>query len=201
MENLSGNLTIPVYQFLAIMGALFMVTGAALLIAPGMTMKWIKLMNAWIDTDRWFKYMDREVKTEAFVYRRHRWFGVFIVGACAWIFWTLTLHHPVDTFYRWSPDSISPVLRDWLVSSSLFLVRLFTGIFILLGLVIFFRPSLLKNLESSVNRWVDTGVAKLLETTHREPDEYLVHHPRLLGGFVLCAGLYLVLSAAVALLN
>jgi hypothetical protein len=67
--------------------------------------------------------------------------------------------------------------------------------------MIFFRPSLLKNLESSVNRWVDAGVAKALETPHREPDEYLVHHPRLLGGFVLCAGLYLMLSAVVALLN
>jgi hypothetical protein len=201
MENLSANLTMLVYQFLAIMGILFMVTGAALLIAPGMSMKWIKLMNVWIDTDRWFQYMDREMKTEAFVYRHHRWFGVLIVGACTWIFWTLTLHHSVDTFYLWSPDSISPVLRDWLVSSTVFLLRLFTGVFILLGLMIFFRPSLLKNLESSVNRWVDAGVAKALETPHREPDEYLVHHPRLLGGFVLCAGLYLMLSAVVALLN
>jgi len=201
MENLSANLTIPVYQFLAIMGAFFMVTGAALLIAPLMTMKWINLMNVWIDTDRWFGYMDREMKTEAFIYRHHRWFGVFIVGACTWIFWTLTLHHPLDTFNLWSPDSIGPVLRDWLISSTVFLVRLFTGLFIMVGLVIFFRPSLLKNLESSANRWVDTGVTKALETPHREPDEYLVHHPRLLGGFVLCAGLYLVLSAAVALLN
>ena len=50
-----------------------------------------------------------------------------------------------------------------------------------------------------MNRWIDTDVVTPLDTPHREADEYLVRHPRLIGSFIFCAGLYLILSAALML--
>jgi len=199
MESLHADAYLIINQFLAIMGGLFLCVGLLLLIIPGTTLKIIRFLNVWIDTDRWLNYLNSELKSEAFIYRHHRFFGIFILLASIWIFWIFVISYTVEDFQVEAISNLSPVINDWLIHSVIFLIRFLSVGFIFLGLIIFLRPSLLKAMERPMNRWINTDVATSLDVPHREADEYLVRHPRLVGSFVFCAGLYLVLSAALML--
>ena len=199
MDVLTGDAYLLVNQFLIVMGSAFLVTGLSLLLFPDKTLEIIRQLNVWVDTDRWFDYLNTELKSEAFIYRHHRIFGTFILLASLWIFWVFVVSHPSDDFQFLGVFELSDTVDAWLTGSIIFLIRLVSVFFIITGLVVLIRPSLLKMLEQKMNRWIDTDVSGSLETPHKGADEYLVQHPRLIGGFVLCAGAYLVLSAAVML--
>ncbi len=199
MSGESGSVYLLINQFLAIMGAVFCLVGMLLIIVPSRTLKIIGLLNVWVDTDRWFSILNSGVKSEAFIYRHHRMFGGLILLASCWILWTLVLHQSAAEFRNLTVPGLSPAASGWLMDSVLFLISLTSVFFMVLGLVIFTRPSLLKALERSMNRWVEAGVTARFNKSHHEADDYLARHPRLIGVFILCAGLYLVLSTAVML--
>ncbi|MCG8325078.1 MAG: hypothetical protein MI673_06135 [Thiotrichales bacterium] len=199
MQDMFSNAYVLINQFLAIMGLIFLVAGAALLLMPATTLKIIQLANTWIDTDRWFSVLDNEVTSEAFIYRHHRVFGAIILIASIWIFRVFVIRHSVGDFQALLITGPGSIAQDWLVHSFIFLIRMLSVLFVVLGCIIFFRPSLLKSVEHALNRWITTDVDTSLETPHKGADEFLSHHPRLSGGFVFCAGLYLSLSAALML--
>ncbi len=94
------------------------------------------------------RLLDRQWRIERLVYRHHRIFGLLMIAAGSFCLWQLTR------------AELSAVL-DGGSSASILLWALLLGqaFTLLVGMVVFFRPSLLKPLETISNRWHDLDVS------------------------------------------
>jgi hypothetical protein len=64
---------------------------------------------------------------------------------------------------------------------------------LIIGSIILIRPSLLKGVETWGNTWVSTRhTTRFLDTPHSGIDSLAACHPRLMGGFLLLGGLYVL---------
>ena len=189
------------YQLILGFGLVFIVLGLFLLCFPGTCLRFITFLNIWVDTSGWFSFLNKRIKTEQVFYHHHRLFGLFIFLASLWILYVFLYQYSVNDTSLRNLIGLDSVLSDWLVASCIFLLRFFSLIFIILGGLIFFRPSALKYLEQKLNFWVNTDPDATLEIPHQEAEEFLARQPRLMGAFIAAAGLYLTLSAAVLLLG
>ncbi|MEE4303608.1 MAG: hypothetical protein V2J19_05595 [Wenzhouxiangella sp.] len=94
------------------------------------------------------RLLDRQWQIERLVYRHHRIFGLLVIAAGSFCLWRLTR------------TELTAVL-DGRSSASILLWVLLAGqaFNLLVGLVVFFRPSLLKPLETISNRWHEWDVS------------------------------------------
>ncbi|NBB91647.1 MAG: hypothetical protein GVY32_00580 [Gammaproteobacteria bacterium] len=117
--------------------------------------------------------LDRQWRLERLAYRHHRLFGGLVVLA--------------GTFFLWQATrtELAELLGDHSTASVLLWCLLVgQGFNILVGLVVFFRPSLLKPLESVSNRWHDLDLAR----QHRLA-------PRTVAALLALVGLILLLGS------
>lgn len=118
--------------------------------------------------------LDHQWRLERLAYRHHRLFGGLVVAVGAFFLWQATR------------TELAGLLGDRSTASVLLWCLLAgQGFNILVGLVVFFRPSLLKPLESVSNRWHDLDLAR-----HRRLS------PRTVAALLALVGLMLLLGSA-----
>lgn len=88
------------------------------------------------------RLLDRQWRIERLIYRHHRLFGLLILAAGTFCVWQFTRAE----LYGLLRDGSSAAVMLW----TLLLAQ---GFNLLIGLVIFLRPSLLKPVETFSNRW------------------------------------------------
>lgn len=88
------------------------------------------------------RLLDRQWRIERLVYKHHRIFGLIVLAAGAFCIWQMTRAELIVFFNGGSP-----------LSSLTWMLLLAQGFNLLIGLVILFRPSLLKPVEAFSNRW------------------------------------------------
>lgn len=114
-------------------GLISVIAGLGLLVAPA------RLRRAYRESP--LARFDRTVNMERFLYRHHRPFGLLVAAGAG--FSALTL---VSLAELWSALQAPIGLMVLLVAAN--------AVALLLGLVIFFRPSLLKRPETIANQWL-----------------------------------------------
>ncbi len=190
-----------VYQLIAFFGLVFMLLGLMLLLLPGLTTRFFNLMNVWIDTRGWFSSWRQTHRIEPMFYRHHKLFGGLIFLASLWIFITFTFLYSTDDFQFSVLYGMSSAMQRWFIESITFILQVSSFIFIGLGLVVLIRPSAMKAIEDSMNKWVNTEPGEALDRQYQRPQIYSMQHPRLAGALIFCSGLYLFVSGAVLLLK
>lgn len=95
------------------------------------------------------------------------------------------------TLQRWSsmlPAKMLQALLDALVLGAL----IFSAVTLLLGLLIFFRPSLLRGLEQQANQWISLRRAtKMFDVSRGQVDIFVVRHAQRVGWLLLLGSIYL----------
>ncbi|MGH8481081.1 MAG: hypothetical protein ACRES8_01305 [Nevskiaceae bacterium] len=150
-------------------------------------------LSRWVDTREAFRLLDQPRHLERFFYRHHRILGGFVVFGATYVLlrWAL-VYDREDALALLSPRWVARGI-DWLpLALEAVLVALHVAI-LAIGMLIVFRPSLLKGVEKAANRWQDGPRTDPLDSVVGNLDGTVEGYPRV-------SGLLLVISASWCLL-
>lgn len=191
MITLSPN-ELPFLQGLAVVLVLGLVlafgVGVMLLARPQALFALNQRLSRWVDTRGVFSVLDQPRHLERYFYRHHRILGAAIMLGASYVLWQWAFHydrHEIVALLgrRWVASGL-----DWIAPAlEVALVGLHAAILVV-GVLIFFRPSLLKGVERTANRWQEPKTSTL-DAMVDGVDDAFEGHPRV-------SGLLLVVSAA-----
>ena len=171
-----------------------LVIGLLMLVIPDKVHAFAARMDVYISTEKYFAVFDKTKNIERYFYQYHRVFGVFIVLASGY---TLFALFGTDIPYHKLPEIIHPVVSEWLYDAGVNMLLVLNAIVVIVGLVVFFRPSLLKGIEAKMNKWVDSSaVVKELDTQRFLEQQKPLKRPRLYGAVVFLASVYILWQTA-----
>jgi len=176
-----------------VMGVLMLIAGFFIMIAPDLVIRISRKMNTWVSTEKFFDNLDAPKSSERLFYRFHILSGLLLAVASLYIFYIFVFifdgsNHVISVFSSYSAN-------EWLMASFEFIFILFSVVIFIVGIVITFRPSMLKNIESWSNKWfmVDNFL-KTLDVQLQAPDDAFSKKPRLLGFFVVLGSFYILMN-------
>ncbi len=154
--------------------------GTCILVSPGLVARAGKALNRWIPTDALFRRLDSSTLTERAFYRHHRLSGILLVLGAGFVMYQFALGINYSALFG---------------SALGFIAVVFSAVAFCIGVVVFFRPSLLKRLEQRANTWfaADDSLKRLDEQV-AAPDRLFVRNPRLVGLLVVLGSLYVMFS-------
>lgn len=176
---------------LAVGLALALIAGVLLVLAPERALAFAARLNREYSVGWLQRLLDAPRTTEPWIYRSHRTVGSVLVIATAYFFLRLADGLSAETiallFGRLGPEPVIDVLA-W----TAFVVLLAgNAIGLLIGVVVFVRPSALKSAEDWANRWIASDRATAVLDRSDDRAEGLVHrYPRRVGAVVIAASLY-----------
>ena len=175
------------------LGVLFIPVGLALIFFPSKVLALGKSFNRWISTTAFFNTLDVSRDYERLYYKHHHFFGVSIIILAAVSIYMLVFNSGLDTTAAGLQKFSDSVFGQWLLVHIYYILVALCALALVAGMVILFRPSLLKSVEFWGNRWVDTqSPLKRFDEIHEIPLNILPGRPRLFGCFVLLGALYIV---------
>lgn len=176
--------------------------GLYVIILPSSAMSVNGFVNKWVSTDRFFRSMDQPVYKEALFYKWHRLFGVLILLGSAYVLYRLWFQTDVDVIAKLVPVVKTFQANAWIYQSLVIFLLAMNAIIFILSVIIIFRPSLLKQAEGLINRWVQTDrPLERLNDQYQIPNNVLPGNVRLFGLLVLAGGMYIALSTGVVLVS
>lgn len=198
MENVAeAQLYLWLQAALFWIGVLLIPLGLALLIVPARVLAMTGTLNRWITTKPFFDGINRPRYQERVFYRHHRLTGGVIVVISLICLYMLSLYvEPADLVRKLVSLADSEFGR-WLMVSLYYLLLVCLALSVVIGIVVFLRPSLLKSVEAWSNRWVDTDrTLEQLDEVHEIPPTILPGRPRWFGLFVLAGAAYMIYRTA-----
>lgn len=153
-----------------------------------------RLANRWITVDHIGYALDKSVSIEHWFYRRHRVLGAFILlGATYILIYFGMLIERSALILKLSaqmPLNLAEGMADTLV-----LIALSGGVVALsVGLFLYFRPSMLKEVERHSNRWVSgQRVIEPLDVRRDHIDRFVMRHAQRAGWLLLLGSIYLLI--------
>lgn len=179
-----------------VLGALLgLAVGLLLLLDTARVLRWNERLSRWISTREAVQRFDRSRDIKRFVYRAHRVIGVLVVAGSLYCLDALT--------FGFAPGALARAFRDLgglgvleVTFESMRLFLLVGNVAALgAGIVLCFRPSLLKGLEL----WADRAYATrehsaALDRMRFGPDLWVSRHPQLTGALVLAGSAFILFS-------
>ncbi len=182
--------------------ALGLVIGILLLVDSERVLRWNAYMNRWISTGNAFSVLDRPRDIKRLVYHWHRVVGLLVVAGALYSVSVLAFGFGTEPLVRSFRDLASPtVLRLTVDSLKIFLIAGNVAA-ILAGLILCFRPSLLKAVEGWADRQYGPPLANPnLDAPRYPPDEFVRAHARLAGALATLGSLFVLVSLGATLLR
>jgi hypothetical protein len=192
--------TATIFLFIASLACL--VFGLALIFRLEMALRLSVNLNHWVSTRQALRPLEASRDIQRHLYRRHPWVGAFLVlGSCYVVYFL---------FFRYSAQPFEIVFRktvplraiQWAMQSVWWIV-LVTNIFaFFIGIIMFWRPSLLKGIEA----WADKAYSsrestKFWETMNLHPDRIVQNYPSFFGWLIIVGSIYAALSLGFVLLG
>ena len=182
-----------------VLGALLgLAVGVLLLLDTARVLRWNERLSRWISTREAAQRFDRPHDIKRFVYRAHRVIGVLVVAGSLYCLDVLT--------FGFAPGALARAFRDLGSVSLLEATFESTRLFLLVGnvaalaagIVLCFRPSLLKGIEL----WADRTYAArehsaALDQMRFQPDLWVSRHPQLTGALVLAGSAFILFSLGI----
>ncbi len=166
--------------------------GVGLLLKPGRIALLNQYFSRWFSADKMTEQLDRSRSTERFLYRHHRLVGgALFVGAMFVLYIFLFSYN----LRRMSTTTASGywVLMDALVA----ILLVGTVLAGLVGFIVAARPSLLREIEKSTNRWIVTeGIVKFFNSMRYSPDQHILQRRKMAGVLIIVASLYVLIVLA-----
>ena len=176
--------------------ALAFVVGVLLLARPQALFALNAWLSRWVDTGSTFQMLDRPHHLERFFYRHHRALGAMIVTGAGYVLWSWAFAYDRSDVVailgrRWISAGL-----DWVPAALEVAVVALHGAILAVGLMVFFRPSLLKGLERTANRWQDGPATTRLDSVVGNLDGTFEGHPRISGLVLLVSAFWCLLALA-----
>lgn len=163
--------------------------GAGMLLKPERIVFWNQYFSRWVSADEVTEQLDRPRWIERYFYRHHRLVGALLLIGAVFILYTFLLNYNVRR--------ISAVMTSgsWGLWDALVAMLLIGSVLAaLVGIIVLTRPSLLREIEKSSNRWIATeGMVKLFDGMHYSVDQQLLRHRKTAGVLMILGGLYILM--------
>lgn len=170
--------------------------GVLLLVRPQALFALNAVLSRWIDTDAVLSKLDQPHHIERFLYRHHRILGGMIVAGASFVLWRWAFAYERSEFLAALGRPFAANGLDWIPAAlETALVALHGGI-LMVGLLVIFRPSLLKGFERTANRWQRGPAMTRLDTVIVGMDGTVEDHPRVTGLLLVLAACWCLLALA-----
>jgi hypothetical protein len=185
----------PALYALLLMGAaLGLLVGIFLIIDSARVFRWNASLNRWFSTEEAARVFDKPRDVKRFVYRRHRVVGVVVVAGALYAMDVLLFRIQTGAVLRALNGVANPEgLRLIADSLRIFLIG-GNAVALLVGLVLCFRPSMLKGLEMWADKQYAVQSGKSLDQMNFVADQFVLRHPRLVGVLVAVGSLFVLVS-------
>ena len=194
-----GILGQVLYILILLGAALGLVIGVMLLVDSARVMQWNAYLNRWISTENAARVLDQSRDVKRFVYRRHRLVGLLVIAGALFALDVLAFGLHTTPLLRVFRNLGNPTALALAVDS----VRVFliSGniVAVVAGVVLCFRPSLLKGVESWADRqYLSPLPSKSLDEPIYRPDAFVRDHPKLVGALVAAGSVFILASLGIA---
>jgi len=181
--------------------ALGLVIGILLLVDSERALRWNAYMNRWISTGNALSALDRPRDIKRLIYHWHRVVGLLVIAGALYSLNVLAFGFGTEPLVRSFRDLASPTtLRLTVDSLKIFLIAGNVAA-IPAGIILCFRPSLLKRVEGWADRQYGTPLTNPnLDAPRYPPDEFVRAHPRLAGALATLGSLFILVSLGATLL-
>lgn len=173
----------------ALLGA---VSGTWLLFSPAGFAHFEARVGSPFSLRRGLRPFDISRNIDRYFYRHHHAIGLLVIAG--------SIYNLYAAMFDVIPEKIDPLLvgryppaiTDWLVDSLHYFLLLGNLFAVVIGLVIYVRPSALKSFETRANRWFTARKKTLWLSTHLgDAGEVIRSRPRTLGVVILLLSVYL----------
>jgi len=164
--------------------------GAGMLWKPDRVANWNQFFSQWVSADKVHEQLDRPRWIERYFYRHHRVVGAALLIGAIFVVYVFLFSKKMRRISAVMASG-SPGLWDALVG----MLLIGSVLAALVGLVVLARPSLLREIEKSSNRWIATeGMVKLFDGMHYSFDQGLLRHRKTAGVLMIAGGLYILIA-------
>lgn len=191
-----------VYLFLLAGAAFGLLVGILLVLDSRRVLAWNARLSGWVSTGEALGRLDQPRDIKRFVYRRHRLIGLAVVAGSLYALDILT--------FGFEAEALARAFRDLASQSALAIAFETLRLFFILGnlaalavgVVLAFRPSLLKGIEAWADRYYGARFdSKSLDEMRFQPDRWVARHPRLAGTLVALGSAYVLVSLGLFAIN
>lgn len=186
-------------SFLIFLGGaalLGILVGAGMLLKHEQVMRLNQYFSHWKSTEKFGEHFDRPRSSERFFYRHHRLVGAGLFIGAMLVLYTFVISYNVR--------KISAVIaRDywWLLDALMGLLLIGSVLAAIIGFIMLSRPSLLRDLEKSANRWISTDrLLKWLNGMHYSAEQSILQHRKLAGVCLIFGSIYILIALGYFLL-
>lgn len=188
MNILNSVLLQAFLAFVLAGGVASFLVGIGLLLRPEGMVRLNHYFSRWVSTDRLEQELDRPRWIERMFYRHFRFVGGFLLVGAIFILYVFLFAYNLHAI---SPSVARNAGAAWLLDATVGVLLVGSALAAVVGAIVMVRPSLLRNLESSANRWVATdSLLKVFNSRHYSFDHYMLSHSRIAGVFIIAGSLY-----------
>lgn len=195
MEKIYLDILEATFFNLIIAGSILsMLYGFWLLIFPVSALKLSNKINKNFSMRKHTKTLETPISIEAWFYRYSKFTGSFLMVGASYLlyllFWSLDFSQ-----LSIKMPGLSVAAWEWLLLSFNIFFSIMSVVVLLIGFLVFFRPSLLKPLEKRANKWVSTRQnMQFMSENASQTDQLLNQYPRQFAAIIL-------ICSAIVLLN
>ena len=183
-------------------GILIVITGLLFILMPARIDNLASRANKWISTSQFFQDLDRFRDNDRFFYRYHKITGAAIVLCTVYIFHILLVNPGYAAMTGLLESMADSAFSNWLYPQLLIILMLVSFIALFIGVIIFTRPTALKNFDAWVSRWIETQEKlQVFDATHSLAEEKVKKNLRVYGIIVFLGGCYITLTIYLAQLS
>ena len=164
-----------------------MIIGAAMLFAPHHVSRVNKDMSKWVETSGVEAALDKPHWTERVIYRHHRLVGLLLLAGAGFVLKAFFFGNGLNSLAARVGVDMQVVIH---AAANIFIIGAILAA--LVGIIMLTRPSLLKEIENSANRWVATdAISRFFNHMNPATDHLLMRYRRFTGWFLMLGGLYI----------
>jgi len=191
--------TIDTYLWLTssllVLGILLIPLGLSFLFLPEKMERIGERLNNWISTEHIFDSLNKPRYQERLFYRFHHLFGGLVIVFALISIYMLYFYTDIKPLIQNIVLMADTAFGKWLLESLYYILLGANILALVIGVIIFFRPSLMKEAEKKSNYWVETEEKlKVLDKTKDLPDTVLSGNPRIFGALILLGAIYIIVN-------
>ncbi|MBI5922454.1 MAG: hypothetical protein HY847_12540 [Betaproteobacteria bacterium] len=157
-----------------------------MLITPKLILRLNGYFSRWISSRKLETVLDRPRLIERFLYRHHQLVGAAVLLGALVVLYVFLFRYNVRTI-----SFVVPPEYWWLTDALLGMLQIGSVLAALVGGIIMTKPSLLRDIENSVNRWISTdSVLGVFDTANYSIEQHILDHSRFAGVFILIGSGY-----------
>ena len=180
-------------QSLFILAVITAVIGIIMAIKPEIIRNMSHRISVWVETESIIQNINRQQETDHFLYRHHRIIGAFIIIGAIYTLYILVVGAGGKSLAALLPASWSLLARQWLTDSLVYFFDVINILALFLGIIVFARPSALKDIEGLANRWmVSDSILNILDKQVDTDETQKVMPLRILGVLIMLGSVYIM---------